>query len=53
MNLKSYGRRMPFLPLGYHTFLDSPTDYDRATQRPDETEWMHRRALRRARRQRE
>jgi hypothetical protein len=43
---------MQFLPLGYHTFLDTPTDYDRVTHDPDTTERMHRRALRQARRRR-
>lgn len=43
---------MQFLPLGYHTFLDSPTDFERVTHDTDTTERMHRRALRQARRKR-
>lgn len=43
---------MSFLPLGYHTFFDSPTDYERVTHHHDATERMHRRALRQARRRR-
>lgn len=43
---------MQFLPLGYHTFLDTPTDYERVTYDADTTERMHRRALRQARKRR-
>ena len=43
---------MMFLPLAFHTVLDSPTDYERVTHDHDTTERMHRRALRQARRRR-
>jgi hypothetical protein len=43
---------MQFLPLGYHTFLDSTIDYERVTLDHDTTERMHRRALRQSRRRR-
>ena len=44
---------MQFLPLGYRTFLDTPTDFERVTQRRDAIERTHRRTIRNERRRRE
>lgn len=43
---------MQFLPLGYHTLLDTPTDYERVTHDRNAVERVHRRALRESRRRR-